>query len=933
MKFLFLKNRQFRLFILLGVLGSIVLLASCKDDELPPTETDFHYTEQMLDEINANAKSLKLIVNALKQGICVKSYTALTDGTGYGLEFADGSTTNIRTTLTALNTESDEIGYIPQIGTDEYGGIYYWTLDGKWLSVGATDKKIPVIDGVGRTPVVGITEDGYWKITSGGLTRILPEKVQVSKGESNFKRVDVSDPKYIVFIFADGTPEITLPVNADGGDGPSPVTGSIRRVISPEQPAWLIHIDTWLTPDPQKIIDMVPKDILPYVIFNISLSVSRDGQGVWNQVQYGYETAKSWLRTCAENRVWAMVQPASGAYCHLPDLSDDSEIENSPYNEFFRDYPNFLGFNYCEQFWGFGGAATVSYPQRLVHWTHLMKLCRKYGGYLMVSFCNAYWGAALNPIAMMKRDANFANACGQYPENFILCEKYTSKNGFFDTESACLGAYLSGFSGQYGIRFDQCGWKEGLNGDLNFPVPAGAIPIVEHVMLTGQTVIDGPELITKQCYREVSATKADDGYTTRRWEFFSQFDNISVHIFRKILDGTIRIMSRKEVIDRSKVIIIHDVNSGNDIDKYCTPETLYEGLYRMDDDGNIRYNENFFKKTGRYPTIPVAYQLNDAEANSFVYKVNKSEYTGRWSNTQAKIREFNSWFPQEYTGELYAGRSENGWVTYNPGQRSEASIPFKYNTCERMELSYSKYSLGVIREYADRLTFYLTNYDNVDTSLKKDVVKIYGSSSKPGYSYTDRAKHTASKVTEDWSNGVFTLTVTHNGPLDITINCSGNATGRETVYRAATVTVPESPQIYEGELQYEAEHFDYKNIAGIHKNAVTASINNYTALGYLEFGTNSSAAVRDRVRVLSGGMYSLRIKYRSPVATVNSIDLYVNGSKVGTPEFVQTENSDGAWRTITQSVNLHAGDNSIELRANAGTPGDFYLDHIIIKKM
>ena len=106
-----------------------------------------------------------------------------------------------------------------------------------------------------------------------------------------------------------------------------------------------------------------------------------------------------------------------------------------------------------------------------------------------------------------------------------------------------------------------------------------------------------------------------------------------------------------------------------------------------------------------------------------------------------------------------------------------------------MELSYSKYSLGVIREYADRLTFYLTNYDNVDTSLKKDVVKIYGSSSKPGYSNTDRAKHTASKVTEDWSNGVFTLTVTHNGPLDITINCSGNATGRETVYRAATVTV------------------------------------------------------------------------------------------------------------------------------------------------
>ena len=56
MKFLFLKNRQFRLFILLEVLGSIVLLASCKDDELPPTETDFHYTEQMLKSMQMRSR-------------------------------------------------------------------------------------------------------------------------------------------------------------------------------------------------------------------------------------------------------------------------------------------------------------------------------------------------------------------------------------------------------------------------------------------------------------------------------------------------------------------------------------------------------------------------------------------------------------------------------------------------------------------------------------------------------------------------------------------------------------------------------------------------------------------------------------------------------------------------------------------------------------
>ena len=35
----------------------------------------------------------------------------------------------------------------------------------------------------------------------------------------------------------------------------------LRRPISPSQPMWLVHIDTWNYADPQKIIDLVPADI------------------------------------------------------------------------------------------------------------------------------------------------------------------------------------------------------------------------------------------------------------------------------------------------------------------------------------------------------------------------------------------------------------------------------------------------------------------------------------------------------------------------------------------------------------------------------------------------------------------------------------------------------------------------------------------------
>ncbi|MDQ3814750.1 MAG: hypothetical protein M3347_12475, partial [Armatimonadota bacterium] len=79
-------------------------------------------------------------------------------------------------------------------------------------------------------------------------------------------------------------------------------SGGLRRPISPQQPMWLIHIDTWNWADPQKIIGLVPEDIRPYVVMNVSLSISHNvDTSKFNTVEYGYETAKSWVRTCAAN--------------------------------------------------------------------------------------------------------------------------------------------------------------------------------------------------------------------------------------------------------------------------------------------------------------------------------------------------------------------------------------------------------------------------------------------------------------------------------------------------------------------------------------------------------------------------------------------------------------------------------------------------------
>ena len=442
----------------------------------------------------------------------------------------------------------------------------------------------------------------------------------------------------------------------------------LRRPISPERPMLLVHIDTWNYPDPERIIEMVPEDILPYVVFNISLSASD------NVCADGYAVAGSWLKACAQKRAWAMVQCASGGHSRF------SDHDLSVYEDYFLQYPNFLGWNFAEQFWGFGEDGTPSFLERLSLFGDILKICHSYGGYLVVSFTQAYWSADMLPIAYMKRNPEVNRLLTEHPEHFICCEKYTMQHGFYEIESNCLGAFLGGYAGNYGIRFDDCGWSPDdgnpateNDGDLYpFVKAAGAIPIMEHVMLTGQTVIDGPELIWTDVSREVGTSVTPDGYTRRNWDWFPQFVNIQMDEFRKILDGTVRILTREEVIDRTKVCLQNDVNDGT-FDSYLTPATLFDGLYRPDcdrdrADGNPWLeNKWWMKTTGRYPTIPLVYDLLDDTAKKLqVVKV--SEYDTRWPDIAAKVEELNQLFPQEYTGDIYAAHAENTWMTYNPYQ-------------------------------------------------------------------------------------------------------------------------------------------------------------------------------------------------------------------------------------------------------------------------
>ena len=45
-----------------------------------------------------------------------------------------------------------------------------------------------------------------------------------------------------------------------------------RRPVDSQHPLWFIHCDVWYKADPQKIIDLIPEDVRPYICLNLSLS-------------------------------------------------------------------------------------------------------------------------------------------------------------------------------------------------------------------------------------------------------------------------------------------------------------------------------------------------------------------------------------------------------------------------------------------------------------------------------------------------------------------------------------------------------------------------------------------------------------------------------------------------------------------------------------
>ncbi len=745
-------------------------------------------------------------------------------------------------------------------------------------------------------------------------------------------------------------------------------TAQERRPIDSQHPLWFIHIDVWNAADPQKIIDLIPADIKPYVCMNLSLSCQFDTKTkMYRMPRNAVRTYKSWASVCQLNDMWFTCQPASGGHTHI----QDDDIETFEY--FFKTYPNFLGWNYAEQFWGFdegGDESSSTQSSRLALFAKLVPMHHQYGGFLTISFCGNIWSHGLNPIGMMKRNRDLLQACKDYPEACLWLYKYTTSSCFYNNESVTFGPFISGLAKNYGVRYDNCGWNGALDAILGeghgkkYPGAAGIGTVMEQTCVNGGAVWDGPELIWTEDFQNLSNSTID-GYTRRNWGTFPNFKGVWLDMFRQIINGTMYIPTREEVVEKTKIVVINDKSSGNDEDKYATWGSLYDGLYKQDDPfnkGNGQWMDNFcyFKKTGRYGTIPMVIALYDDTAKTIPVQVKKSNYTSRWPSVAKKTADFDAQYPEVSKGDLYVNRYKNQLVTYTPytylnkKKTAEAAIPLKYNTCDTLKLVYGKLSSGLIREYTDHIDFYLNNYRSDSTAAQTDQIIVTGVTAKPTYVKTNHSTgatgYTVS-VTENYDEAAktYTLNVKHMGPVGIKLTCSGNnSRGSLAILPAEELPKPLSPSEFLSTtgtestaganssfytlhtlfppVIIEAENMDYKNIASVdltHSGWWATDMQEFAGMGYVKMGTNTSGSLRHQLKLPTAGDYDILVRYCNTSKTGN-LKVTING----TAQNMAIEKVDkNDWHKAKVSASLKAGTNTLILTNSVGI--NMTIDQVI----
>ena len=411
----------------------------------------------------------------------------------------------------------------------------------------------------------------------------------------------------------------------------------------------------------------------------------------------------------------------------------------------------------------------------------------------------------------------------------VINSKSTSSSGYNTVRSFALGTWLSGLADNWGALTDAWAWYEIRYHKLFEPVMNTTYEDVRRVYTFPETLF-AMNMLQSYVNGGTVFNAEHPFYCT------GVYDEAS-WVLKESIIPTMRYMIANPAATREQVK--GEIKAVYHTDSYL-PTNFAEGLYGTAQDNNL------LQTSGRYRTLPVlSSKLSDAEASAFGRVLRSADLAD-------KINILNAQYPELSTGDAFvetllggrAGQTGRRLLImnslFNENKNQSATLtPTDAKFATSMGFTLTPHTYLIAHETADSIKIDLNNF-----RTDKDELWVPGESENPDWTSfgndwngdhkdyvqdymkyhisnpkLDKDRDLRSTVitlhteerptavvtrnggstkladdnfyTETYENGVYTLTITHNGQVNVTIR-KGGAEPTPTVTEFKLVTDPEA---------------------------------------------------------------------------------------------------------------------------------------------
>ncbi|QUH27700.1 glycosyl hydrolase family 98 C-terminal domain-containing protein [Vallitalea guaymasensis] len=392
-------------------------------------------------------------------------------------------------------------------------------------------------------------------------------------------------------------------------------------------------------------------------------------------------------------------------------------------------------------------------------------------------------------------------------EHIIIMDKHNGKSKRFVTPAAAMGLWLSDLAGNWGSNSEDWLWAEAGYSRL-YEEPESVIwtdifrkdewkkvftfPDAQYGVDWLQDMAFGANVFSLECpYHGFTSMESD--------QLTPAFNNVVLPLIRKMINDSI-IPSKQEVYDKVKVAFHPTEQKPGALED----DEFFKKLYGADNS-----EHEWMPSNGRYFGIPILPVLSgEDEMNHFTSILHSNKYDGHFPSVYEKVNLMNSIYHSIGTGDSWFVNVDDNWFIANPHENENVAttfeFPLKINTCTSISGQIDPHTFSIIEEGENSLDIHLSNYridaetdvwnnpnyefkndikeyvrnqyiaNPTDDELRQSIIKIKGATDGEP-SITSIEGNNGYNYSASWDEALkeYTITVNHNGPVDITVNATG----------------------------------------------------------------------------------------------------------------------------------------------------------------